>query len=292
MMIGFMAGNRNATRHGIEACQTPPLRVQLFHEGFAHSPASSRQPADLRPRPSRSSRTSWTARSIPSRPPASSHSWRLRKPTVEELPGAATVIHRHVVAIDAPENVIDTCGTGGTGSLFFNISTTVALIAAAAGVPSPSTATAPSPRRSGSSDVLRVLGVNIETTPAQEARCLRGGQHLLRLPHAIIPAMRHVAPIRQALGFATIFNLLGPLTNPAGTRRQVVGTRSPALADKMLDVLVRLGAGRHRSPGGDPRIGAMCDISITGPTHMADYDGILDDTFAAQAVRRRRQRGG
>ena len=203
-----------------------------------------------------------------------------REPTVEELHGAAAVMRRHVVAIDAPEEVIDTCGTGGTGSPLFNISTTVALVVAAAGVPVAKHGNRSVTSRSGSSDVLRVLGVHIETTPAQEARCLREAGICFAFAPRHHPAMKHVAPIRQALGFATIFNLLGPLTNPAGARRQVVGTRSAALADKLLDVLVRLGARRAIVvSGSDPHAGSMCDISVTGPTHVADYDGVLDDSF-------------
>src|ERR1043165_3710029 len=183
------------------------------------------------------------------------------EPTVEELQGAATVMRRHVVAIDAPENVIDTCGTGGTGSIFFNISTTVALVAAAAGVPVAKHGNRSITSRSGSSDVLRVLGVNIEPPPEQEARCLLEANICFAFAPRHHPAMRHVAPIRQALGFSTIFNLLGPLTNPAGSRRQVVGTRSPQLANKLLEVLTRLGAQRVLVVSGhDPKLGALCDI--------------------------------
>jgi anthranilate phosphoribosyltransferase len=200
----------------------------------------------------------------------------MREPTVEELQGAAAVMRRHVVAIDAPDNVIDTCGTGGVGSPFFNISTTVALVAAAAGVPVAKHGNRSITSRSGSSDVLRVLGVNIETSPEQEARCLREAHICFAFAPRHHPAMRHVAPIRQALGFSTIFNFLGPLTNPAGARRQVVGTRSPALADKLLEVLVRLGAQRAMVvSGNDPTLGALCDISVTGPTHIAQFRASL-----------------
>ena len=196
-----------------------------------------------------------------------------REPTVEELQGAATVMRRHVVAIDAPENVIDTCGTGGTGSAFFNISTTVAIVAAAAGVPVAKHGNRSITSRSGSSDVLRVLGVNIETTPEQEARCLREANICFAFAPRHHPAMRHVAGIRQALGFPTIFNLLGPLTNPAGARRQVVGTRSPELADKLLEVMARLGAVRVMVvSGADAMAGRICDVSVTGPTYVAQFD--------------------
>jgi len=196
-----------------------------------------------------------------------------REPTVEELAGAATIMRRHVVAIDAPEDVIDTCGTGGNGSSFFNISTTAALVAAAAGVPVAKHGNRSITSRSGSSDVLRALGVNIDTTPEQEARSLREANICFAFAPRHHPAMQHVAGIRQALGFPTIFNLLGPLTNPAGARRQFVGTRSPQLADKLLEVLIRLGVRRAMVVSGvDPVYGALCDISVTGPTHVAEYD--------------------
>ncbi len=198
----------------------------------------------------------------------------VREPTVEELHGAALVLRRHVVAIDAPEGVIDTCGTGGVSSCLFNISTTAAIVAAACGAPVAKHGNRSVTSRSGSSDVLRVLGVNIETTPEQAARCLREAGICFAYAPRHHPAMRHVGPIRQALGFATLFNLLGPLTNPAGARRQVVGTRSPELADKLLEVLIRLGAQRTLVVvGSDPRLGTLCDISVTGPTRVAEFDG-------------------
>ncbi len=225
-----------------------------------------------------------------------------REPTVEELCGAATVMRRHAVAIDAPENVIDTCGTGGNGSTFFNVSTTAAIVAAAAGVPVAKHGNRSITSRSGSSDVLRELGVNIETTPEQGARCLRECNICFAFAPRHHPAMRHVAAIRQALGIPTIFNLLGPLTNPAGARRQFVGTRSPALADKLLEVLVRLGAKRTMVVcGSDPHRGALCDISITGPTHVAEYDllrrpkqsaAVLYDYAGGFGVAAAEERGG
>ncbi|HVX87030.1 MAG TPA: anthranilate phosphoribosyltransferase [Phycisphaerae bacterium] len=192
--------------------------------------------------------------------------------TVEELHGAATVLRRHVVAIDAPENVIDTCGTGGVGSTLFNISTTAAIVAAAAGAFVAKHGNRSITSCSGSADVLRALGVNIDTSPGQAARCLREAHICFAFAPRHHPAMKHVAAIRQALGFSTVFNLLGPLTNPAGSRRQVVGTR-PELADKLLDVLIRLGAQRTLVvAGSDPTLGTLCDISVTGPTRVASFD--------------------
>jgi anthranilate phosphoribosyltransferase len=197
----------------------------------------------------------------------------VREPTVEELHGAATVLRRHVVAIDAPDTVIDTCGTGGVGSSLFNISTTAAIVAAAAGAYVAKHGNRSVTSRSGSSDVLRELGVNIDTSPTQAAACLRDAHICFAYAPRHHPAMKNVGPIRQALGFSTLFNLLGPLTNPAGSRRQIVGARTPALADKILDVLIRLGAQRSLVlVGADPRLGALCDISITGPTQTFAFD--------------------
>ncbi|HUO08355.1 MAG TPA: anthranilate phosphoribosyltransferase [Phycisphaerae bacterium] len=196
----------------------------------------------------------------------------VREPTVDELTGAATVMRRHAIAIDAPDNVIDTCGTGGVGSNYFNISTAAALVAAAAGVPVCKHGNRSVTSRSGSSDVLRALGVNIDTTPAQEAHCLKMAKICFAFAPKHHPAMKHVAAIRQSLGFSTLFNLLGPLTNPAGARRQVVGTRSPELADKLLEVLIRLGADRALVvSGNDPASGPLCEISVTGDTHIAEF---------------------
>ena len=194
------------------------------------------------------------------------------EPTIDELTGAATVMRRHAVAIDAPENVIDTCGTGGTASTFFNISTAAAIVAASAGVPVCKHGNRSVTSRSGSSDVLRALGVNIDTTPEQEAHSLKSANICFAFAPKHHPAMKHVAAIRQSLGFSTLFNILGPLTNPAGARRQVVGTRSPGLADKLLQVLIRLGADRAITLSGeDPTAGPLCEISVTGATHIAEF---------------------
>jgi anthranilate phosphoribosyltransferase len=198
----------------------------------------------------------------------------LRTPTTEEIIGAATVMRRNVVAIPASPDVVDTCGSGGVGSHFFNISTTAALIAAACGVPVAKHGNRSVTSRSGSADVLRVLGVNVETSPAQEVRCLETCGICFAFAPRHHPAMRHVAAIRQQLGFPTIFNAIGPLTNPAGSRRQVMGVRSPAVADQMLECLVRLGARRAMAVNGkDLGFGPLCELSVCGPTYIAAFDG-------------------
>ena len=207
----------------------------------------------------------------------------MREPTVEELIGVSQVMRRHVVRIPVPqemaERVIDTCGTGGVGSRIFNVSTTAALVAAACGVPVAKHGNRSITSKSGSSDVLKLLGVAVETTPEVEARCLREVGICFAFAPKHHPAMKHVAGIRQALGFATIFNLVGPLTNPAGARRQLVGVKSPELANKVLAVLVDLGAERAlvvngRSAAADGRAEAvLCELSISGPTYVVGFDG-------------------
>ena len=208
-----------------------------------------------------------------------------REPTVEELIGVAQVMRDKVVRIPAPANVIDTCGTGGIGSRLFNVSTTAAIVAAACGVPVAKHGNRSITSRSGSSEVLQLLGVNLDTTPAVQARCLAEANICFAFAPRHHPAMKHVAAIRQALGFATVFNLIGPLTNPAGARRQLVGVKSPKLADKVLAVLVELGAERAMvvhgfdatsTPDGNAIEGAggeLCEMSTLGPTYIVSFDG-------------------
>ena len=169
---------------------------------------------------------------------------RVRGETVDEITGAARIMRAKAVAIDAPAGTIDTCGTGGDGSGSFNISTASALVAAACGVPVAKHGNRALSSKSGSADVLTALGVNIEAEPSVVRRCLwEIGIGFLMAPrhHS---AMRHVAPTRVELGTRTIFNLLGPMSNPAGARRQLVGVFAPEWARPMAEVLGRLGAER------------------------------------------------
>jgi anthranilate phosphoribosyltransferase len=173
-----------------------------------------------------------------------------RGPTVDELVGAAKVMRRKAVPVDVPEGltVIDTCGAGGTGSKLFNISTTAALIAAAAGRPHSVAVAKHGNRsvtsRSGSSNVLERLGVNLQAPPEVLTRCLDEAGMCFCFAPAHHPAMKHAGPVRAALGFRTIFNLIGPLTNPAGARRQLIGVPSPEVAEMLAQALIRLDAQR------------------------------------------------
>src|SRR5580692_6238838 len=148
---------------------------------------------------------------------------RVRGETVDEITGAARIMRSKAVAIKAPPGTIDTCGTGGDGSGTFNVSTATALVLAGAGVPVAKHGNRALSSRSGSADVLTALGVNIDCDMAVVQRCLDDiGIGFLMAPrhHS---ATRHVAPTRVELATRTIFNLLGPLSNPAGAKRQMIG---------------------------------------------------------------------
>lgn len=206
-----------------------------------------------------------------------------RLPTVDELLAVAQVMRQHVLPIPAPENVIDTCGTGGIGSSIFNVSTTAALVAAACGIPVAKHGNRSVTSRSGSSDVLQILGVKIDASPSVQARCLAEANICFAFAPHHHPAMKHVGPTRQALGFSTIFNIVGPLTNPAGAKRQLVGVKSPQLADRVLTVLMELGAKRAMVVHGTEEISTptaaifksagLCELSTLGPTYIASFDG-------------------
>ncbi|MGE3784964.1 MAG: anthranilate phosphoribosyltransferase, partial [Alphaproteobacteria bacterium] len=192
---------------------------------------------------------------------------RVRGETVAEITGAARIMRAKAVAIDAPPGTIDTCGTGGDGSGSFNISTASALVAAACGVPVAKHGNRALSSQSGSADVLTALGVNIDAEPAVMRRCLwEIGIGFLMAPrhHS---AMRHVAPTRVELGTRTIFNLLGPMSNPAGARRQLVGVFAPEWARPMAEVLGRLGAERAWVVHG----AGIDELTTAGVTKVAEF---------------------
>jgi anthranilate phosphoribosyltransferase len=198
---------------------------------------------------------------------------QVRGATVDELVGAARVMRRHVTRLRAPEGavVLDTCGTGGAPKTF-NVSTAVALVVAATGASSGGSriVVAKHGNRSrtgrGSAEVLRRLGVNVDAPPEVQARCLdRAGVCFCFAIHHH-PAARHAAPVRVALGFPTIFNLLGPLTNPADARRQLIGVYAPRFVEPVAHALARLGAHQAMVVHGQD---GMDEISTTSPTWTA-----------------------
>ena len=165
--------------------------------------------------------------------------------TVDELVGAARTLRAHAVPLPgAPPGAVDTCGTGGDGARTFNVSTAAALVVAAAGVPVAKHGNRAASSSAGSADVLEELGVVIELDPAVLASCLdEVGIAVLYAP-AFHPALRRVAAVRRELGVRTLFNVLGPLVNPSGVRRQVVGVGDPRLLEPVARVLEELGGER------------------------------------------------
>ena len=169
---------------------------------------------------------------------------RMRGETVDELAGFAAAMRERVVRVEAPEGAIDVVGTGGDGSGTFNISTTAALVAAAAGVPVAKHGNRAMTSRSGSADVLDALGVRIDHDAASAGAALRDHGFAFMFAPNFHPAMKHAGPTRREIGVRTAFNLLGPLTNPAGTRRQLLGVGDAAVAARMAEVVQRLGTER------------------------------------------------
>ena len=197
---------------------------------------------------------------------------RIRGETVEEIAAFATAMREAALTLDHPYEVIDTCGTGGDGQHTYNISTAAALVLAGAGLKVAKHGNRALSSKSGSSDVLSALGVNLAATPAQQLRSLdRAGIAFLFAP-AYHGAMRHVGPVRAEIGFRTVFNLLGPLSNPAGARRQVMGVYDPRLLEPLAEVLGRLGAIRAWTVHGQ----GLDELTTTGETEVAEWkDGAV-----------------
>jgi anthranilate phosphoribosyltransferase len=169
---------------------------------------------------------------------------RMRGETVEELAGFAMAMRERVLRVDAPDGAIDTCGTGGDHSGTFNISTAAALVVAAAGVPVAKHGNRAMTSACGSADVLEALGVVTDLSPEEAGEALRRDGFAFLFAMAYHPAMKHAGPTRREIGVRTAFNLLGPVTNPAGARRQVVGVGDPSVASRLAEVLRLLGTER------------------------------------------------
>lgn len=179
------------------------------------------------------------------------------------------------VSSDAPDELVDTAGTGGGSLTTFNISTAAALVAAGAGVRLAKHGNRSFSSRSGSADVLEALGVKIDLTPDRMGEVLSEVGIVFMFAPLLHPAMRHVGPIRRELKFPTVMNLLGPLTNPAGARRQVVGVSDPALVPLVIGGLAELGHLRGLVVHGEP---GMDELSPLGATRVAELgpDGIRE----------------
>ena len=197
---------------------------------------------------------------------------RLRGETVGEIAACARAMRQAAIRLDHPYDVIDVCGTGGDGLHTLNISTAVGFVAAGGGLKVAKHGNRAITSKSGTADVLAALGVNIEATLDQQRRALDEAGICFLFAQAHHGAMKHVSPIRQQLGFRTIFNLLGPLSNPAGARRQVVGVPSPRFVEPIAQALGALGATHAWSVHGS----GMDELTTTGETEVAEWrDGQL-----------------
>lgn len=198
---------------------------------------------------------------------------RLKGETVDEITGMATVMREKAARIDIAGPLLDTCGTGGDESGSFNVSTCAAFIAAGAGARVAKHGNRAMTSRCGSADVLEALGARIDLGPEQVAACIEGSGFGFMFAQTFHPAMKFVAPLRREIGIRTVFNILGPLTNPAGATHQVIGVPRAELVTTMAEVLGRLGSFHalvvHGTDGFD-------EISIGGRTLVAELvDGIV-----------------
>jgi anthranilate phosphoribosyltransferase len=197
---------------------------------------------------------------------------RMKGETAEELVAAARVMRRHAVPVKlhASAPVLDTCGTGGDGSDSFNISTVAAVVVAATGVTVAKHGNRAASSKCGSADVLEALGLNLELSSERVAGCIDQigiGFVFARAHH---PAMRHAGPVRAELGVRTIFNLLGPITNPASPTHQLLGVGDGSRIEMMAEVLGKLGTEGAWVVHGH---GGLDEVSLSGPTRVAELRG-------------------
>jgi anthranilate phosphoribosyltransferase len=208
---------------------------------------------------------------------------RVRGETVDEITGACRLMRQRMLTVEAPPDAVDIVGTGGDGHGTYNVSTCAALVAAGAGVPVAKHGNRSVSSLSGASDVLATLGVKLDVPPIVISRAIaEAGVGFMWAPMHH-PAMKHWAPVRAELGIRTIFNLLGPLSNPAGVRRHVVGVFDGRWVEPIAEVLRNLGSVHawvvHGSDGLD-------ELTTTGPTRVAELkDGVVSafDVTPAEA---------
>lgn len=197
-------------------------------------------------------------------------SLRIKGETTEEMAGLVETMRTVGVRVSIGEQVVDTAGTGGDRSGTFNISTTAALIAAGAGARVAKHGNRSASSQCGSADVLEALGVGIELDPEDTAEMVRRAGFGFFFAPRYHPAMKYVVPIRRQLGIPTVFNFLGPLTNPAGATRQLIGVYDGRMAERMIGVLSRLGTERALVVHAD---NGLDEVSVSGPTRGFELSG-------------------
>ncbi len=201
---------------------------------------------------------------------------RIKGETVDEIAGMAQVMRDRSLHVTVDGTLVDTCGTGGDGSRSFNISTTAAFVVAGAGVKVAKHGNRAMSGSTGSADLLESLGVNIALSPESVARCLDEVGFGFMFAQGFHPSMRFAAGPRREIGIRTVFNILGPLTNPAGAERQVIGVADPGMAERMAYVLGRLGSRKalvvHGSDG-------MDELTVTGPSTVWQMEEGSVETF-------------
>jgi anthranilate phosphoribosyltransferase len=195
---------------------------------------------------------------------------RLKGETVDEITGAARIMREKAATIKAPEGTLDTCGTGGDMAGTINISTTAAIVVAAAGVPVAKHGNRSVSSRSGSADVLEALGIKIDLSPEQVEKCLSETGFGFLFAPLFHPAMKFAIGPRREIGVRTIFNILGPITNPAGAKRQLLGVFADHLTDTLCKVLANLGAEDVMVVHGED---GLDEITITDGTKVSRFSG-------------------
>lgn len=196
--------------------------------------------------------------------------------TIEEITGSAAAMRSHALPVRHDMDLLEIVGTGGDGAKSFNISTTAALITAAGGVNVAKHGNRAASSRSGAADCLEALGVNIDLEPEKCAELLKKIHICFFFAQKYHTSMRYVGPVRKELGIRTIFNILGPLTNPASANMQVLGTYSQELLEPMAHVLSNLGVKRGMAVYGEDKLD---EISLSAPACVCEIDNGRFDTY-------------
>jgi anthranilate phosphoribosyltransferase len=194
---------------------------------------------------------------------------RSKGETVDEIAGLVNTMRSYSLKVDVTDDVLDTCGTGGDRAGTFNVSTAAALVCAGAGASVAKHGNRAASSRCGSADVLEALGVKIDLEPGGVATCIKEAGIGFCFAPVFHPAMRHTAVPRRELGIATIFNFLGPLTNPAGAKRQALGVSDATMLERMVEVLQTLGSERVVAFHGH---GGLDELALSGPSSVVELD--------------------